>query len=56
MYITNTVSAFWHGFYPGYYISFVKASLEIDMMRRLRAKARPMVTSVPSFLSPFSPF
>eukprot|EP01128_Nolandella_sp_AFSM9_P011438 TRINITY_DN816_c0_g1_i2.p1 TRINITY_DN816_c0_g1~~TRINITY_DN816_c0_g1_i2.p1 ORF type:complete len:491 (+),score=96.29 TRINITY_DN816_c0_g1_i2:42-1475(+) len=43
LYFTNTVSAFWHGFYPGYYLAFVKASFEIDIMRQLRRKLRPYV-------------
>ncbi|WP_410961968.1 MBOAT family O-acyltransferase, partial [Salmonella sp. SAL4359] len=43
-YVTNLVSAFWHGFYPGYYIAFAKASFEIDIFRQLRGKFRPMFT------------
>jgi len=42
MYFTNIVSAFWHGFYPGYYVAFAKASFEIDTYRQLRARFRPL--------------
>jgi len=44
MYLTNIVSAFWHGFYPGYYIAFAAASFEIDIFRQLRGRFRPLVT------------
>jgi len=43
LYLTNAMSAFWHGFYPGYYISFVYAAWCIDIYRALREYFRPMV-------------
>lgn len=41
MLITNTVSAFWHGFYPGYYFAFGYASFIIEEMRIIRSTIRP---------------
>ncbi|EGR27563.1 mboat family protein, putative [Ichthyophthirius multifiliis] len=34
-YITNMVSAFWHGFYPGYYLSFFQWSLVMNCSKLL---------------------
>eukprot|EP01130_Rhizamoeba_saxonica_P001503 TRINITY_DN11356_c0_g1_i1.p1 TRINITY_DN11356_c0_g1~~TRINITY_DN11356_c0_g1_i1.p1 ORF type:complete len:478 (-),score=103.96 TRINITY_DN11356_c0_g1_i1:24-1457(-) len=42
-YITNTASAFWHGFYPGYYITFIYAALTIDVARKIRSSIRPFL-------------
>jgi lysophospholipid acyltransferase len=39
------VSAFWHGFYPGYYFAFALASFEIDIFRQLRGRFRPLFTT-----------
>jgi lysophospholipid acyltransferase len=44
LYLTNACSAFWHGFYPGYYLCFVYAAFSIDVARRIRTIFRPMVT------------
>jgi len=44
LYLTNASSAFWHGFYPGYYCSFIFAAFVVDIARGLRAHFRPMVT------------
>jgi len=44
LYLTNALSAFWHGFYPGYYFCFVFAAFSIDIARRIRVIFRPMVT------------
>jgi lysophospholipid acyltransferase len=44
LYLTNTLSAFWHGFYPGYYFTFIFAALSVDIARRARALWRPYVT------------
>jgi len=44
LYLTNALSAFWHGFYPGYYLCFVYAAFSIDISRRIRNIFRPMVT------------
>jgi len=40
MFLTNIVSAFWHGFYPGYYAAFGYASLCIEEARMLRSILR----------------
>jgi lysophospholipid acyltransferase len=40
MLVTNTISAFWHGFYPGYYLAFGFASFIIEEMRMCRATIR----------------
>jgi len=45
LYLTNTASAVWHGFYPGYYFAFVYAAFTTDIARQLRALFRPMATS-----------
>jgi len=44
LYLTNTLSAFWHGFYPGYYMSFVYAAVTVNIARQVRAIFRPLVT------------
>jgi lysophospholipid acyltransferase 1/2 len=36
------LSAFWHGFYPGFYISFVTASFAVYAGRGIRRKIRPL--------------
>jgi len=41
--ITNLVSALWHGFYPGYFIHFLTASLILAISRIIRAKYRDRV-------------
>ncbi|KAL2020263.1 hypothetical protein VTK56DRAFT_8587 [Thermocarpiscus australiensis] len=38
---TFTTSAFWHGFYPGYYLSFVLASFIQTVAKNLRRHLRP---------------
>ncbi|KAL7894126.1 MBOAT, membrane-bound O-acyltransferase family domain-containing protein [Trichoderma sp. SZMC 28014] len=38
---TFTTSAFWHGFYPGYYLSFVLASLIQTSAKNFRRHVRP---------------
>uniref|UniRef100_A0A6B2L2Y8 Uncharacterized protein n=1 Tax=Arcella intermedia TaxID=1963864 RepID=A0A6B2L2Y8_9EUKA len=44
LYLTNTASAFWHGFYPGYYFSFLYAAFTTDIARQIRSIFRPLVT------------
>ncbi|EQC26196.1 hypothetical protein SDRG_15933 [Saprolegnia diclina VS20] len=39
--ITYFVSAFWHGFYPGYYLFFLTVPLPTAVNRLARAKLRP---------------
>ncbi|ROT40163.1 membrane-bound O-acyltransferase domain-containing protein [Sodiomyces alkalinus F11] len=46
--ITFTTSALWHGFYPGYYLSFVLASLIQTVAKNFRRYIRPF------FLDPIS--
>jgi len=45
LYLTNLTSAFWHGFYPGYYLSFGYAAWNVDIYRNMRAIFRPLVTT-----------
>jgi len=44
LYLTNMLSAFWHGFYPGYYLAFLYAAFTVNIARRVRAIFRPLVT------------
>lgn len=39
---TFAVSAFWHGFYPGYYIFFVFLALTQEVAREVRRRFRPL--------------
>ncbi|KAJ2890737.1 Lysophospholipid acyltransferase, partial [Coemansia aciculifera] len=41
--LTFLVSAWWHGFYPGYYLTFVIASLVSNAARTLRRNLNPLV-------------
>lgn len=41
MYITYVASAFWHGFYPGYYTTFIAAAFATEMFRGIFRKIRP---------------
>jgi lysophospholipid acyltransferase len=41
MYITYVASAFWHGFYPGYYVTFVTAAFVTEFFRGVFRKIRP---------------
>jgi lysophospholipid acyltransferase len=41
MYITYVASAFWHGFYPGYYVTFVTAAFSTEFFRGIFRKIRP---------------
>jgi lysophospholipid acyltransferase len=40
-YITNFVSAIWHGFYPGYMLSFIFTGMVTEIGRRIRSNIRP---------------
>lgn len=46
--ITFTTSALWHGFYPGYYLTFILASLLQTVAKNFRRQIRPF------FLHPLS--
>jgi len=50
LYSTYAVSAFWHGFYPGYYIFFITTAGVTDVHRRIQALISPHFESSP-FLS-----
>lgn len=55
---TYLVSAFWHGFYPGYYITFVSGALYTALTRQiyrkftwpLPPKWRPILLYLPNYL------
>ena len=55
---TYLVSAFWHGFYPGYYFTFLAGALYTALCRQiyrkctwpLPAKLRPWLLYVPNYL------
>lgn len=40
--LTYVLSAFWHGFYPGYFFTFISAALMISSARWGRRKIRPI--------------
>lgn len=41
LYFTYLVSAFWHGFYPGYYMFFLSIAAATMVHRQIRRKIRP---------------
>lgn len=41
LYFTYLVSAFWHGFYPGYYLFFLSTALCANVHRHVRRNIRP---------------
>lgn len=41
LYFTYLVSAFWHGFYPGYYMFFLSMAAATMVHRQVRRKIRP---------------
>lgn len=47
MYITYVASAFWHGFYPGYYVTFISAAFATEMFRGIFRKIRPRMMVSP---------
>ncbi|KAJ2747493.1 Lysophospholipid acyltransferase [Coemansia sp. BCRC 34301] len=42
--LTFLVSAWWHGFYPGYYLTFFMGSLVSSAARTLRRNLNPLIT------------
>jgi lysophospholipid acyltransferase len=46
--VTFSVSAFWHGFYLGYYLTFITAAFMLNVGRTLRRLLRPQVLAVQS--------
>lgn len=57
---TFTTSAIWHGFYPGYYLTFVLASFVQTVAKNFRRYFRPFfidpVTQKPTSLKPYYDF
>ncbi|KAI9105377.1 MBOAT, membrane-bound O-acyltransferase family-domain-containing protein [Phlyctochytrium arcticum] len=51
---TYTTSAFWHGFRPGFYLTFITGSFLNIGARTLRRNVRPLFIA-PSKLAPFKP-
>jgi lysophospholipid acyltransferase len=47
---TNILSAFWHGFYPGYYIYWSIAALALIIAKEFRDRIRPRVLAFNSTL------
>eukprot|EP01127_Copromyxa_protea_P007533 TRINITY_DN17429_c0_g1_i1.p1 TRINITY_DN17429_c0_g1~~TRINITY_DN17429_c0_g1_i1.p1 ORF type:complete len:494 (-),score=105.35 TRINITY_DN17429_c0_g1_i1:39-1499(-) len=41
LYSTYAVSAFWHGFYPGYYLFFITIAFATDVHRRIQVLISP---------------
>lgn len=42
IFMTNLVSAFWHGFYPGYYLTFFSSGLLTELGKSIRKKITPI--------------
>eukprot|EP00842_Homolaphlyctis_polyrhiza_P006065 jgi/Hompol1/645/HPOL_000990-RA len=53
--LTNLTSAFWHGFHPGYYLSFLSATFLIITGRTMRRFCLPFFVRVGSPLIPYKP-
>ena len=51
--ITYFVSAFWHGFYPGYYFCFLLGGVITDTARKIRRHLRPMFMQADDKPGPF---
>ncbi|KAI9349252.1 MBOAT, membrane-bound O-acyltransferase family-domain-containing protein [Zopfochytrium polystomum] len=49
---TFVCSAFWHGFYPGYYLTFMSLSLATTCGRAARRLFHPLVHNAPSSIKP----
>ena len=47
--VTFMVSAFWHGFYPWYYVLFFQAALVVEVTKDV-FKSRCLFTFIPKFL------
>ncbi|KAF9431185.1 lysophospholipid acyltransferase [Entomortierella beljakovae] len=50
--LTFTVSAFWHGFYPGYYLMFLSTAFTLAAARLLRKHLRPNFANTKTGLTP----
>lgn len=42
VYITMALSAFWHGLYPGYYLTFLFGAVITNASRKVRSNIRPL--------------
>ncbi|KAF9345452.1 lysophospholipid acyltransferase [Mortierella sp. AD094] len=49
---TFAVSAFWHGFYPGYYLMFISSAMALTAGKMLRRHLRPRYASATSGKTP----
>ncbi|KAI9024602.1 MBOAT, membrane-bound O-acyltransferase family-domain-containing protein [Hyaloraphidium curvatum] len=45
VWIVFLVSSFWHGFYPGYYMTFLSLAVMISLSRTIRNSVRPLFVS-----------
>jgi lysophospholipid acyltransferase len=43
-YFTNIVAASWHGFYPGYYLTFISGGMISEVAKHVRHNVRPLFT------------
>lgn len=50
---TFGVSAFWHGFYPGYYLMFASSAFALTAGKLLRSHLRPRFVSATTAQTPF---
>jgi lysophospholipid acyltransferase len=50
--LTFVVSAFWHGLYPGYYLTFIHAALHREVAGMARKRIRPRVLALPARFRP----
>lgn len=50
VFCTNVVSALWHGFYPGYYITFIIGGIGTFIHRLMRKHVNPLVKSTTSWV------
>lgn len=53
--MTYFVSAFWHGFYPGYYLFFLSLPLVTNVAREGRRKLRPYFLTAEGKPGPLKP-
>lgn len=51
-FVTFTVSAFWHGFYPGYYLMFISSAMALTAGKMLRKHLRPRFASATTGKTP----
>jgi lysophospholipid acyltransferase len=54
-FLTYFTSGFWHGFHPGYYLSFISGALVTASGRALRRNIQPLFNTKGSALQRFKP-